>query len=340
VLVLVAVAILFWDGLEIGLARSIGFEEVAAVPAGDEMLVVGGGIFVLDGGTLSFYDGKGVQQFRHGHGIRGGQLFGGLCGHVAVAARGGLVINMYNEAGFVYTTFVNGIIRRLAVGDGGLAVAVVEWGGGHDVVMLNPDGSTQVVSRFEGELLAATAVAICPDGNVAMAMVDIGGARVNTIITFICPAGEIVAQNLHNPMQIIGQLNFLDGGVLLGISDTRIFGMDAANGGEIWSMPLDGVSGAHIARDMFVLIIKDTAYVFNTRGEQIFKTTKESLDWAHVGFGYVIVWGAGVATAFDVHAGVNVWSRNLPGPVDFMGSAARLAVRAADGMRIFERTGR
>lgn len=313
-----------------------------------------GGMFLRDGATLSFYEPDGTRLFRRSNIASLGNLFVND-GFGAIVVQGSNFVEMHSNGGLMYTAIIDGAISRFAIGQNGYAVAIVSYTGQYKVMLIDQTGRTHLLTLLDDAGKISTAIAM--HGNViVLAQADLSGVLLNstiTLMTFSSHASrysaEIIAINLYNPQQIIGQIHFANSDVIVIISSSRIFGIDSASGNTVWSIELqNNVQAFYIGQEHFVIaygagILNLGAHgigdvnVHNFNGQVVLSTFKNNVTNVATSCGYLVVQSHGYTSIYDIELGEVVTQMHLAGRAGFLGSANAIFVLATEDMRIYER---
>ena len=345
---LLALSLLMWEMFGGGFFRENSyFTETARLDIASgaySFFAVDDGIFVLeDAGLISFFQEGRVEVFRRAHGIQNATLFANGS-FAAVLAQGGRALDMHNTSGLVYAAVTDGAVLRFALGACGHAVAVIEAGSGHNVILIDPLGQMSILAYFEGK--SPTAVAVY-DGWLAIAHADVSGAILNATVTIISFDGTLQAVSLHNPYQIIGKLLFMDDNVLA-VSNSRVFSISRMSGNTLWEKELGNRLLSFSAHDDYFAMLYGAnllnaegyllgmLHVYNSAGEQVFASEYALAERISLAYGQIVIQTADQVFIYSVSTGELMQELQMAGQLQFM-SENRFAVSSRTSIGIFER---
>ena len=303
--------------------------------AAAQLAAAGDGFFLATRDAMRFFNTDGAEVFRHGHTISNATLFS-RGGYAAVLEQNGRVFNVYNAQGLMYSIVTDAPIVRFALGAQGFAAVMMHGGSGiFDIEIYDNFGTRSHYGRHTDENIVPMLMDISHDGRVlAIAYLDINGAQMNSFVSFFSidgshvGAGDIFAENRHNPGEIVGAMRFLADGRLVVVSDARIFVLDAT-AATAWETNLNNrVTHVEFSDFWFAVAYGDaklnrvghapgTVVARNSFGIQLF--TYSAPGGAVTGLqtrgGNIVVGSTGGHFAALSDTGQALWELTLPGNV-------------------------
>jgi len=301
------------------------------------------GVFLINDSVISFYNSRGERVFTHKHGLINPRTFTSQNGDfVAVASVGGNIVNLYSVAGFIFTSITPYPISNLAVNNYGVIAVILRNNDSSHVALYNLSGYSEQLINFDTSRSVPMAIRFSPCGkNLAIALTEVNMAGVLSRVKLVSAAyGNILAKSNDIERQIIGQLHYMEGNILVAVSDAQIFGIDAPSGYVVWAMPLaNRVSASYFDENLFA-IIHNNVEVYNADGIKVFSVEKDKPSHVFISNGHIIVVDSEGIFGYNVNGDI-LWrlSPNADSIVSigFLNNLQQLVIIQQGGIRFFER---
>ena len=372
ILVLIAVALIITEATGLtGVVQGffnpeMYFTEVASInhEPGSNPQVHGAssGFFLATRDSVRFHNNDGTETFRAGHNMLNPVLFG-RGDFAAILEEAGRIVNVYNTAGLLYSISADHPITSFSLSSSGFSVLIMYRGNGYNIHVYNNSGRLSFHGPHVDENVIPMLTDISHDGRIlAISYLDINDAQMNSFINFFfTDISDYLAHDydfgLHaasreNLNQIIGSIGFLENGTLVAVSDTRIFGVNSANGTTTWEIPVNNrISRVDFGGNWFAVSYGEgllnrlghapgTVVGYNTSGSELFSFQATGIaDSLNIRGSNAIIGSDGHFTAIS-RSGQILWEHSLPNVVNNMiilNSTDQVAITSPAETRVLRR---
>ena len=209
----------------------------------------GKGFFIASRDGIRFLSSDGQEKMSCTYNMIVPRL-AGRGGYAGVAEDGGTNLYVCNAEERLYTVTTENPIRSFSVAANGYAVVITQKDDTYDVIVYNNKGQISHYGLFVDANVYPIAADVSNDGEIlAVSYLDTSGGEMNSRILFsyvnktkaadyATDNGVFAAVN-HNPDRLVGMVRFMEGNMLLALSDKDLVCYDTNNAARRkWSLEL------------------------------------------------------------------------------------------------------